>query len=66
MKKDNNFEVFYNALSIGWHLRKIKEVAPDLLLNLKDYERFEGWLERHNCNPWKTVATQLKPKKVKK
>ncbi len=42
------FEIFYNALSVGWHLRKIKEVNPELLKNEKEWIRFMGWLERHD------------------
>lgn len=47
----NEFEILYNALSVGWHLRKIKEVAPELLENEEDFNRFIGWLERHKCKP---------------
>ncbi len=48
---NKNFEILYNALSVGWHLAKIKEAAPELLKDPKDFERFLKWLERHNLKP---------------
>lgn len=49
--KNKEFEVFYNALSVGWHLRKIKEVYPELLEDPEDFRRFLVWLERHKLSP---------------
>lgn len=46
-----DFEILYNALSVGWHLAKLKEAAPDLLKDPKEFERFLGWLERHKLTP---------------
>jgi len=44
-KPSNNkdFEIMYNALSIGWHLRKIMELNP----NIVEDERLILWLIRH-------------------
>lgn len=50
-KSSKSFEVLYNALSVGWHLRRIKEADPELLKDPEEFERFMGWLERHNCTP---------------
>jgi hypothetical protein len=49
--KDKEFEIFYNALSVGWHLRKIVELEPDMLCDTIRYDKFIGWLERHNIKP---------------
>lgn len=40
------FEIFYNALSVGWHLRKIMEIDDGFIGD--NYEKFAGWLSRHN------------------
>ena len=50
-EKDELFEVFYNALSVGWHLSKIVELDESLLLDTKHWKLFKQWLERHNCKP---------------
>ena len=45
MKKE--FDIFYNALSVGWHLAKIMEIEPKLIKDIKDWKKLVGWLERH-------------------
>lgn len=45
----------YNALSVGWHLRKIMELNPDII----EEDRFILWLMRHK-------VLQQKTKMVKK
>lgn len=55
MKKKNpatsdskkSFEIFRNALSIGWHLNKIMDLEPDILKDKESWDRFVKWLERH-------------------
>jgi hypothetical protein len=42
-----DFEIFYNALSIGWHLKKVLEIEPKLLDDPILYNKFLFWLERH-------------------
>lgn len=42
-----NYEVLYNALSVGWHLRKIAE-ADSEPMNKEQWKKFVGWMERHN------------------
>ena len=44
-KKD--FEILYNALSVGWHLRKILEISPDIVESQVEYDRFILWMTRH-------------------
>lgn len=46
-KGHKSFEIFKNALSVGWHLRKVQEADPTFLDDPKDYKSFIGWLERH-------------------
>lgn len=47
-KTNQHYEVFYNALSVGWHLRKIAEAAPGFMDDQENWERFVGWMERHD------------------
>lgn len=47
MSSNKDFEILYNALSVGWHLAKIKEAAPDILEDPENFKRFIMWLERH-------------------
>ena len=44
---DKDFEILYNALSVGWHLGKIAEVNKDILNSKENMERFLKWLARH-------------------
>ena len=39
------FEVFYNSLSVGWHLRRLAEIDDVFMAN--NYDQFKSWLERH-------------------
>lgn len=41
------FEILYNALSVGWHLRKIKEAWPEALEDPEEFRYFLKWLDRH-------------------
>lgn len=45
MKNDKDFELIYNAFSVGWHLRKIMEVSPNVFVG--NEARFAAWLQRH-------------------
>ena len=56
---NDNFEVLYNALSVGWHLRKIAEVDPEPMTP-EQWARFVGWLERHNLKQNETNAGSKK------
>ena len=42
-----HFEVLYNALSVGWHLRKILEISPNIIDSQVEYDRFILWMTRH-------------------
>lgn len=44
---DKDFELLYNALSLGWHLRRIAEMSPDILNSREKKEKFDAWLARH-------------------
>ena len=44
---NNSFLVMYNSLSIGWHLKKIIELEPDILKDKESYRKFQYWLNRH-------------------
>ena len=48
-KPSNNkdFEILYNALSVGWHLRKILEISPNIVESQVEYDRFILWMTRH-------------------
>ncbi len=46
-KGNKSFEVFKNALSVGWHLRKIQEADPTFMDDPKDTEKFLQWMKRH-------------------
>ena len=51
MKKDTtNFEIFYNALSVGWHLAKIMSLDKDMVSETPEYEKFIKWLGRHDIS----------------
>jgi hypothetical protein len=49
--KDKEFEIFYNSLSVGWHLKRIMELEPEMLNNPLLYNKFISWLDRHNIKP---------------
>lgn len=49
----DDFEILYNALSLGWHLRKITEISPDILSTTENKDRFDAWLARHMKIPVK-------------
>lgn len=53
--KDPSFEIFINALSVGWHLRKIMEADENLIKDKEMYDYFIYWLERHNIKTDKNV-----------
>lgn len=44
---NKDFEVMVNALSVGWHLRKIMEASPDPM-SREEWDKFVYWCERHN------------------
>lgn len=44
---NKEFEIMYNALSVGWHLRKILEISPNIIATQKEQDRFDLWLKRH-------------------
>lgn len=44
---EQSFEVFYNSLSVGWHLRKIAE-ADQEPMTPEQWVRFVGWMQRHH------------------
>jgi len=46
-KKHKSFEIFYNALSVGWHLQKIADADPNFMAGDELWERFTGWMNRH-------------------
>lgn len=52
--QSKSFEVFQNAISVGWHLRKIQEADPTFMDKKEDWEKFIEWLERHNIKKWDT------------
>jgi len=37
----------YNALSVGWHLGKIREIDKDILKDPEHWKWFCIWLEKH-------------------
>lgn len=43
-----SFEVFKNALSVGWHLRKIQEADSTFMDRPEDWDKFVEWCKRHN------------------
>ena len=43
-----SFEIFINALSVGYHIGKISETDPDFMKDLQSWEKFVSWMERHN------------------
>lgn len=45
-KKNKDFEIFINGLSVGWHLAKIKENGK-ILEDGEEYEKLRRWIERH-------------------
>ena len=45
--KNKDFEILYNALSVGWHLRKILEISPNIIDSQVEYDRFILWMTRH-------------------
>ena len=47
MKENKDFWLFYNALSVGWHLAKIAELSEDILNTKENKESFDKWLGRH-------------------
>lgn len=53
MKENRSFEIFYNTLSIGWHLRKVAEADPDFKLEGDSFDKFIKWLERHQLKTTK-------------
>jgi hypothetical protein len=53
---EQSFEVFYNSLSVGWHLRRVAEADPQPM-TAEQWDRFVGWMERHNL--------KLKPNEIK-
>ena len=44
---NDDFEIMYNALSVGWHLRKIAEINPMIVSSEAREKRFLEWLGRH-------------------
>lgn len=53
--KDKEFEIMYNSLSLGWHLRRIIELEPNIMNDDILKHRFIFWLERHKIiSPNKT------------
>ena len=48
---NKSFSIFYDALSVGWHLRRIMELEPDIVSKQELYDKFLGWLGRHNIKP---------------
>ena len=34
-------------MSLGWHLRRVIELEPNLISNQEEWDRFVAWLERH-------------------
>lgn len=44
---EQSFEVFYNSLSVGWHLRRIVEADGEPMTK-EQFTKFVGWMERHN------------------
>lgn len=46
-RNKEDFEIMYNAMSVGWHLGKIAEVNKDVLNNKENMERFLKWIGRH-------------------
>ena len=41
------FQLMYNALSVGWHLGKIREIDKDILKSDENWKWFCIWLEKH-------------------
>ena len=58
-KEKKSFTIFYNTLSLGWHLRRVIEAEPDLMTNEYEWNQFVKWLERHKVklydNSYKNV-----------
>ena len=51
LNESKEFIILYNALSVGWHLRRIIEAEPGIVSDPRHYQRFIAWLERHNIKP---------------
>ena len=47
MKITKEFEISYNAFSVGWHLCKLADLDPELLNSPEQWEKFLGWIKRH-------------------
>ena len=62
-RTNTSFEVFYNALSVGWHLRRIAEADPQFMADKVKWNRFVGWMERHSLKTWKTPQNKKKVKR---
>lgn len=58
--KNRDFEILYNALSVGWHLRKILEISPDIIASDTERDRFDLWLQRHKV--WTQKKSKVKRK----
>ena len=43
-------ELVINALSVGWHLCKIKEIDPTIFTKEEEFKRLLKWLDRHEIN----------------
>lgn len=61
-KTSKEFELFYNTMSLGWHLRRVMELEPNLISNQEEWDRFVKWLERHKV--W-TQKKQAKKENIK-
>ena len=48
---ERDFTIFINALSVGWHLRKIVEAESTIIWDDKDFSKLLDWLEKHQLSP---------------
>lgn len=55
--KDN--AIFNNALSVGWHLRRVVEQS-DFLLDDNNWKDFVVWMERHCRKDYKNFDKDVK------
>lgn len=47
MARKREFDIFYNTLSLGWHLRNVMLADPELMKDPEAWQEFVQWLERH-------------------
>lgn len=41
-------DIFYNTMSLGWHLKQLMLAQPELFKDSAFQEKFFKWLQRHN------------------